>query len=73
MCDNCDTHFDKRFDFAPLRQPLCTHALRHLERVALDTGNDSVRVGSLLCTLIQLLDDYDLLSCLAAGKDDCDL
>jgi hypothetical protein len=33
--------------------------------VPLDTGNDGVGVGSLLSTLISLLDDNNLLPCLS--------
>jgi hypothetical protein len=38
----------------------------------LDTGNDGVGVGSLLGSLVSLLDDDNLLSCLSAGEDDGD-
>lgn len=68
-----ETHLDERLDFAPLRQLLRTHTLRHFQRVALNARHDCVGVRSLLCTLIQLLDNNDLLACLAASKHNCDL
>jgi hypothetical protein len=67
------THLDERLDFAPALQLLGTHALRDLPWVALDASNDSVGVWSLLGTIIELLDDDDLLASLAALKDECDL
>lgn len=67
------THLDERLDLAPLRNLLRAHALRHLEGVTLDAGNDRMGVGSLLGALVELLDDDDLLTRLAALEDDGDL
>ena len=40
---------------------------------ALDASNDGMRVWTLLCTIVELLYDDDLLASLAALKDDCNL
>ena len=39
----------------------------------LDTGNDGVRVGSLLGSLVELSYNNDLLSGLSTGEDNSDL
>ena len=70
---NRSTHLDERLDLAPLRNLLGAHTLRHLEGVTLDAGNDSMGVWPLLGALVQLLDDDDLLTRLAALEDDSDL
>lgn len=67
------THLDEGLDLAALGELLRTHALGHLEGVALDAGDDGVGVWPLLGALIELLDDDDLLSRLAALEDDRDL
>ena len=56
------THLDEGLDLAPPRNLLRAHALRYLERVTLDAGNDCVGVWPLLGALIELFDDDDLLS-----------
>ena len=68
-----NTYLDERLNLAALRNLLRTHALRYLERVTLDAGNDSMGVWPLLGALVQLLDDDDLLTRLAALEDDSDL
>ena len=45
----------------------------HLQRVALDAGNDRVGVRPVLGALIHLLDDNDLLACLTSAQDNRDL
>jgi hypothetical protein len=64
---------DERFDFAPPRKLLRSHALGHFPRIALDASNDGMRIWALLCTIIGLLYDDDLPACLAALEDDSDL
>lgn len=53
-------HLDERLDLGALGQLLGTHGLGHLGWVSLNSGNDGVRVGSLLCSVVELLDDDDL-------------
>ena len=67
------TDLDERLDLAPLRHLLRAHALRHLEWVTLDAGDDGMGVWPLLGALVELLDDDDLLAGLAALEDDGDL
>ena len=67
------TDLDEGLDLAALGQLLRTHTLRYLEGVTLDAGNDSMGVGALLGALVELLDDDDLVSCLAALEDDRNL
>ena len=67
------THLDEGLDLAALGELLRTHALGHLEGVALDAGDDGVGVWPLLGALVELLDDDDLVSRLAALEDDRDL
>lgn len=66
-------HLDEGLDLAPLRQLLLAHTFRYLERVTLDASNDRVGIRPLLCSLIQLLDDNDLLAGLASLKYDRNL
>ena len=66
-------YLDEGLDLAPLGELLRTHALGHLEGVALDAGDDGVGVWPLLGALIELLDDDDLLPRLAALENDRDL
>ena len=67
------THLDEGLDLAALGELLRTHALGHLEGVALDAGDDGVGVWPLLGALIELLDNDDLPPRLAALEDDRDL
>jgi hypothetical protein len=66
-------HLDEGLDLAPPRELLRAHTLGHLERVALNAGDDGVRVGALLCALIELPDHDDLVAGLTALEDDRDL
>ena len=68
-----ETYLDERLYFAPLRKLLRTHPLGHLQGVPLDSSNNSMRVWSVLGTLVQLLDDDDLLPCLTTCENDRDL
>ena len=68
-----NTYLDERLDLAALRDLLRTHALRYLEGVTLDAGNDRMGVGPLLGALVELLDDDDLVARLTALEDDRNL
>ena len=68
-----NTYLDERLDLAALRNLLRTHALRYLEGVTLDAGNDRMGVGPLLGALVELLDDDDLVARLTALEDDRNL
>lgn len=63
---NCYTHLDERLDLAPPLHLLLAHTVRHFSGVAFDTGDDGMGVGPLLGTLIELLDDDDLVASWAA-------
>jgi len=52
--------FDERLDLAALRHLLLAHLLRHLQRVSVDAGNESVSVGFVGAALIVVLDDDGL-------------
>ena len=67
------TDLDERLDLAPLRHLLRAHALRHLEWVTLDAGDDGMGVWPLLGALVELLDDDDLVARLTALEDDRNL
>ena len=67
------TDLDERLDFTPLRDLLLAHPFCYFSWVALDAGNNSVGVRSLLGALIELLDDDDLLPRLAPLQHDRDL
>jgi hypothetical protein len=66
-------HLDEGFDFTPPRKLLRPHSLGHLPGIALDSGNDGMRIWAFLGAIIDLLYDDDLLACLAALEDDSDL
>lgn len=67
-----NTHLDEGFDLVALGKGLRAHTLVHLAGVALDAGDDGMGVGPLLGTLIELLDDDNLLSRLPAVQHDGD-
>ena len=67
------THLNKWLDFAPTEQLLSSHAFGHFPWVALDTGDYSMRIWSVLGALVQLFENDDLLAGLAALQDDCNL
>ena len=52
---------------------LGAHAAGDFSRVTLDASNDRVGVGTFLGSLVELLDNNDLLACLAALQDDGNL
>lgn len=52
---------DERLDLGALGNLLGPHALGHLLGVSLDTGGNDVRERLLLGTVIELLDDDNLL------------
>lgn len=64
---------DERLDLRSPGNSLSTHRLGDLQGVLLDSGNNGVRVRPVLGTLVDLLDDDDLLSSLSSRKDDGDL
>jgi hypothetical protein len=66
-------YLDERLDLGPLGDPLGTHGLGDLEGVSLDTGDDGVGVGTLLGTVVVLLDDDDLLTGLSTRENDGNL
>ena len=68
-----NTYLNERLNLAALRNLLRTHALRYLERVTLDAGNDGMGVWPLLGALVELPEDDDLLPRLTALEDDSDL
>lgn len=53
-------HLDERLDTAAAVDELLAHTAGHLQRVALDTGDDGVREGVRLGASIVRLDDDDL-------------
>lgn len=67
------TYLDERFNLAPTLQLLSTHTLCHFPWVALDAGNNSMGIWSLLGAFVQLFDHDNLFAGLAALQDDCDL
>ena len=67
------THLDERLHGAPPLNLLLTHTARHFARVAFDAGNDSMGVGALLGSIVELLDDDDLAAGLTALEDDSNL
>lgn len=67
------TDLDEWLDLAALSKSFCAHALGDFAWVALDPSNDGMRVGTLLCALIELLDHDSLLPCLPPLEDDSDL
>jgi hypothetical protein len=68
-----ETDLDKGLDSAPPLHLLSTHTAGDFSWVTLDAGNDRVGVGTLLGSLIELLDNYDLLACLTALQDNSNL
>ena len=58
------THLDESLDLAPLGDLLCTHALCDLPRVAVDAGDNGMRVRARLGPLVGALEDDGF----AAGK-----
>ena len=68
-----NSYLEERLHFIPLRDRLFAHALGDLSRVPIDTGDDGMRVRSLLGSLVKLLDHDNLSSGLSALEDDGDL
>ena len=67
------TDLDERlYSVSPLYF-LGSHAAGDFSRVTLDASDNRVGVGTFLGSLIELLDDNDLLACLTALQDDGDL
>lgn len=66
-------HLDERLDLAPERHLFLAHTSCHFSWVALDSSNNSMGIGSLLGSLIQLPDHNDLLAGLTSLQHDCDL
>lgn len=64
---------DERLNLTPLGDLLLAHPFRYFSWVALDAGDNSVRVRPLFRTLIELLDDDDLLPRLASLQHDRNL
>lgn len=67
------TDLDKRLYSASPLHLLGAHAASDFSRVTLDASNDRVGVGTLLGSLIELLDDDDFPACLTALQDDGNL
>lgn len=67
------TDLDKGLYSASPLYLLGAHAAGDFSRVTLDASNDRVGVGTLLGSLIKLLDNNDFLACLTALQDDGDL
>ena len=68
-----ERYLNERLDLTPLGQLLRSHSFGHLQGVTLDTSDDGVGEGSLLGSLIILLDNDDLPSGLASLEDNSDL
>lgn len=68
-----DTHLDERLNAAPPLQFLGTHSPCNFSRVTFNTSDDSMRVWSILGSFIDLLNNDNLLACLATLQDDGDL
>ena len=64
---------DERLNLTPLGDLLLAHPFSYFSWVALDAGDNSVRVRPLFRALIELLDDDDLLPRLASLQHDRDL
>ena len=68
-----ERYLNERLDLTPLGQLLRSHSFGHLQGVTLDTSDDGVGEGSLLGSLIILLDNDDLPSGLASLEDNSNL
>lgn len=68
-----NTHLDERLDAAPPLQLLSAHSPCNFSWVALNASNDSMGVWPILRSLIDLLNNNDLLACLTALQDNGDL
>lgn len=61
---------DEGLDARTLQDLLLRHSLGDLERVILNSGNETVSEGALAGTLIEGLDHDGLLTGITSGKDD---